>query len=83
MHWMKAKLKMNVSSLESVHDLIFITDYHTPNKMVYNTVTSVLNTLNIFWFQGPHDGRIYVTRDALMYVLEDGFYIQRLLNESG
>lgn len=63
---MKAKLKMNVSSLESVHDLIFITDYHTPNKKVYNTVTSVLNTLNIFWFQGPHDGRIYVTRDALI-----------------
>ena len=57
---------MNVSSLESVHDLIFITDYHTPNKKVYNTVTSVLNTLNIFWFQGPHDGRIYVTRDALI-----------------
>lgn len=30
-------------------------------------MTSLLNTLNIFWFQGSKDGRVYVTRDALMW----------------
>ena len=59
---------MDVSSLTSIHDLIFITDYHTPNKNIYKTVSSVLDSLHIFWFQGSKDGRIYVTRDALMYV---------------
>ena len=58
---------MDVSSLTSIHDLIFITDYHTPNKNVYKTVSSALDSLHIFWFQGSKDGRIYVTRDALMY----------------
>jgi hypothetical protein len=33
-------------------------------------VTSLLNTLNIFWFQGSKDGRVYVTRDALMWEWE-------------
>lgn len=58
---------MDVSSLNTVHDLIFITDYKKQNKVVFNTVSSVLDSLNIFWFQGMKDGRIYVTRDALMY----------------
>ena len=58
---------MSTASLESVHDLIFITDFHSPAKKTYSTITSVLNSLNIFWFQGPRDGRIYVTRDALMW----------------
>lgn len=57
---------MNMTSLNTVHDLIFITDYNTPNKTVFNTVASVLDSLNIFWFQGVQDGRIYVTRDALL-----------------
>ena len=34
----------------------------------YDNVSSVLDSLHIFWFQGSKDGRIYVTRDALMYV---------------
>lgn len=57
---------MNVNAVESIHDLIFITDYFTPNKTNFKAVTSILNTMNIFWFQGPKDGRVYVTRDALL-----------------
>lgn len=59
---------MNIASLNTVHDLIFITDFNTPNHAVFNTVSSVLDSLNIFWFQGSKDGRIYVTRDALLYL---------------
>lgn len=70
---------MNINNLDSIHDLILITgmtsdtliiiDYNTPSKKAYSTVTALLNSLNIFWFQGPRDGRVYVTRDALMYLL--------------
>ena len=59
---------MNIASLNTVHDLIFITDFNTPNHAVFNTVSAVLDSLNIFWFQGSKDGRIYVTRDALLYL---------------
>ena len=67
---------MDINNLDSIHDLILITgtlsdtliikDFNTPSKKAYSTVTSLLNSLHIFWFQGPRDGRVYVTRDAIM-----------------
>ena len=59
--------RMDISSINTIHDLIFITDFNKPSKPVFDAVSSVLDSLHIFWFQGVKDGRIYVTRDALMY----------------
>ncbi|KAK8802719.1 hypothetical protein WA171_006393 [Blastocystis sp. BT1] len=58
--------EMDINNLDSIHDLILITDFNTPSKKAYSTVTSLLNSLHIFWFQGPRDGRVYVTRDAII-----------------
>lgn len=65
------ELQMNPNAVESVHDLIFITDYFTPGKTNFKTVTSMLDKLHIFWFQGPKDGRVYVTRDAILWRCEE------------
>lgn len=65
------ELQMNPNAVESVHDLIFITDYFTPGKTNFKTVTSMLDKLHIFWFQGPKDGRVYVTRDAILWRREE------------
>ena len=59
---------MNANTVDSVHDLIFITDYFTPGKTNFKTVTNMLDKLHIFWFQGPKDGRVYVTRDAILWI---------------
>ena len=48
--------------------LIIIGDNNTPEeKSTFEYVASTLNSLQLSWFRGSQDGRIYVTKDALMY----------------
>ena len=49
--------------------LIIIGDNNTPEeKSAFEYVASTLNSLQLSWFRGSQDGRIYVTKDALMYL---------------
>lgn len=69
---------MDVNNLETIHDLILIIgmfsdslmtigDNQTPaEKSAFEYVANTLNSLQLSWFRGSQDGRIYVTKDALM-----------------
>ncbi|KAK8809527.1 hypothetical protein WA158_000470 [Blastocystis sp. Blastoise] len=46
-------------------DLILIADYFSPNKRIYNTITTILNDMQISWFTGEKDGYIYIPRDSI------------------
>ena len=71
---------MDINHLDSIHDLILIIgmfsgsliiigDNNTPEeKSTFEYVESTLNSLQLSWFRGSQDGRIYVTKDALMYM---------------